>query len=138
MEKRILTPIVIEGIANVLGDTAEGLTGTEIHNILLQSRIEDVDPTNTKRVRLYNAFAKSHNDNKCSNNILKFIANALAPARFVGHKDRFDNLSANLLADKSLHSRIIKLNNLLLNWCRNNINGCSRFQNSRNALHVRR
>ena len=73
MEKRILTPIVIEGIANVLGDTAEGLTGTEIHNILLQSRIEDVDPTNTKRVRLYNAFAKSHNDNKCSNNILGWM-----------------------------------------------------------------
>lgn len=92
MEKRILTPIVIEGIANVLGDTAKGLTGTEIHNILLQSHIEDVDPTNTKRIRLYKAFAKSHNVNKCSNNILKFIANALAPARFVGHKDRFDNL----------------------------------------------
>ena len=54
MEKLILTPIVIEGIANVLGDTAEGLTGTEIHNILLQSHIEDVDPTNTKRIRLYN------------------------------------------------------------------------------------
>ena len=92
MEKRILTPIVIEGIANVLGDTSEGLTGSEIHKLLLQSNIEDIDPVNTKRIRLYNAFAESHNTLKCSNNILKFIANALAPARFVGNKDRFDNL----------------------------------------------
>ena len=46
MEKRILTPIVIEGIANVLGDTAEGLTGSEIHKLLLQSNIEDIDPVN--------------------------------------------------------------------------------------------
>ena len=52
MEQHILTPVVIECIANVLGDTSEGLTGSEIHKCLIQSGIEDVDPTNTKRYRL--------------------------------------------------------------------------------------
>ena len=86
METRIiLTPVVIENIANILGDTNEGFTGSEIHNFLIQSQIEDIDPTNTKRIRLYNAFAASHNKEKCSNNILKFIQVSLAPARFVNN-----------------------------------------------------
>lgn len=87
-----LSQPVIEGIANILGDTDNGFTGSEIHKFLQLSQIEDVDPIITKRHRLYNAFAKSHNDNKCSNNILKFIANSLAPERFVEDKERFDTL----------------------------------------------
>lgn len=83
MEQHILTPVVIECIANVLGDTSEGLTGSEIHKCLIQSGIEDVDPTNTKRYRLYNAFAKACNESKCSNCVFTFISVALAPERFV-------------------------------------------------------
>lgn len=37
MELHILTPVVVECIANILGDTSEGLTGSEIHKYLLQS-----------------------------------------------------------------------------------------------------
>lgn len=85
-----LSQPVIEGIANILGDKNDGFTGSEIHNYLQLSQIEDVDPLITKRRRLYNAFVKSHNDNKCSNNILKFIAVSLAPERFVEDKERFD------------------------------------------------
>lgn len=92
MECVILTRDVIEGIANILGDTTEGFTGTEIHRYLLASRIEDVDSTNTKRIRLYNAFLVSHNKQRCSNNILKFISESLAPARFVSDKARFDEI----------------------------------------------
>lgn len=40
MELHILTPVVVECIANILGDTSEGLTGSEIHKCLLQSGIE--------------------------------------------------------------------------------------------------
>lgn len=73
MEQHILTPVVIECIANILGDTSEGLTGSEIHKCLIQSGIEDVDPTNTKRYRLYNAFAKACNESKCSNCVLRLF-----------------------------------------------------------------
>jgi len=90
MEHHILTPVVVECIANILGDTNDGLTGSEIHKCLIQSNIEDVDPTNTKRIRLYNAFAKACNDDKCSNCVLKFISVALAPQRFVSEKSRFE------------------------------------------------
>ena len=69
--RKCLPANVLEMISNVLGDTSEGLTGTEIHRFLLQSRIEDVDPTNTKRYRLFNALAIEQNKNKCSNQILK-------------------------------------------------------------------
>ena len=92
MEQHILTPVVVECIANILGDTSEGLTGTEIHKCLIQSGIEDVDPTNTKRIRLYNAFAKACNESKCSNCVLKFISVALAPQRFVSERSRFESL----------------------------------------------
>lgn len=90
----ILTRNVIEGIANVLGDTADGFTGSEIHKYLQLSNIEDIDSANTKRIRLYNAFVKSHNDNKCSNNILSFILKSLAPERYVNDKERFEQLRA--------------------------------------------
>ena len=94
MECIQLTQNVIEGIANVLGDTTDGFTGSEIHKYLHLSNIEDIDSTNTKRIRLYNAFAKSHNDNKCSNNILSFILESLAPERYVNDKERFEELRA--------------------------------------------
>ena len=92
MEQHYLTPVVIECIANVLGDTSEGLTGSEIHKCLIQSGIEDVDPISTKRVRLYNAFANACNESKCSNSVFKFISVALAPQRFVSEKERFESL----------------------------------------------
>ncbi len=92
MERHNLTQVVIEGIANILGDTKEGLNGSEIHKCLLLSNIEDVDDKNTKRIRLYNAFAKACNESKCSNQVLKFITVALAPERYVNDRQRFESL----------------------------------------------
>lgn len=90
--RKCLSPAIIEGIANILGDTNNGLTGSEIHRLLLQATILDCDETNTKRKRLYNAFANNQNNLKCSDNILNFISLALAPARFVNNKEKFDDL----------------------------------------------
>ena len=39
MEQHILTPVVIECIANVLGDTSEGLTGSEIHKMPYSNQV---------------------------------------------------------------------------------------------------
>lgn len=47
--RKCLPPNVMEMIAMILGDTNNGLTGTEIHRLLLQSNIDDVDGENTKR-----------------------------------------------------------------------------------------
>jgi hypothetical protein len=57
---KTFTQMQLQAIADALGDTSEGLTGSEIHHLLLTSKMMDVDPSGTKRHRLYNAFASCH------------------------------------------------------------------------------
>lgn len=51
------TEAELEAVAGALGHTDAGLTGSEIQFLLSASRIVDVLPGGTKRIRLYNAFA---------------------------------------------------------------------------------
>lgn len=83
---------VIEGISRALGDTENGLTGSEIGKFLKEVGIEDTDPSITKWKRLYNAFVTFQNEKKVSNNILTFINKTMNPARFVGKQDQFEYL----------------------------------------------
>ena len=95
MSKKLEPPIkseILEMICKVIADTNKGLTGTEIGKILGDSRIPDIDPSNTKWKRLYNAFAMWQNKSQYSNNILTFIQKAVNPARFIGRKDEFEDL----------------------------------------------
>jgi uncharacterized protein (TIGR02391 family) len=94
-----LSPIdgsVLEGISKTLGDTNNGLTGPEIGKFLLEANISDIDSSNTKWKRLYNAFVDFQNKNQISNNILKFINKSMNPARFVGKQEQFEFLRAEL------------------------------------------
>ena len=61
IKRKCLPPNVLEMICNILGDTNHGLTGTEIHRFLINANIEDVDSSNTKRFRLYNALINEQN-----------------------------------------------------------------------------
>lgn len=87
---------VLEGISKTLGDTANGLTGPEIGKFLVEVNILDIDSSNTKWKRLYNAFVNFQNKNQISNNILKFINKSMNPARFVGKQEQFEFLRAEL------------------------------------------
>lgn len=87
---------VLEGIAKTLGDTNNGLTGTEISKFLQEVNIPDIDPLNSKWKRLYNAFVDFQNKKQFSNNILKFINKSMAPSRFVGKYEQFEFLRAEL------------------------------------------
>lgn len=91
-KRKCLPPNVLEMICNTLGETDHGLTGTQIHHFLIEANIEDIAPTITKRHRLYSAFANEQNKNNCSNRILVFIGNVLAPSRFVNNKEEFERL----------------------------------------------
>ena len=62
--RKCLSPQQLERIAKIIGDTSEGLTGSQIGHALLQYGLKDVDPSNTKWKRLYNSFAESQNQNK--------------------------------------------------------------------------
>jgi hypothetical protein len=55
----------IEQIANIFGDTGDGLTGTQIGFFLESCNIKDISPNITKRYRLFNAFAEAHNIKIC-------------------------------------------------------------------------
>lgn len=90
--RKCLPSNVLEMISNILGDTTDGLTGAEIHRFLLQANIDDIDSTNTKRYRLFNALANEQNKHKCSNQILNFIGLVLAPSRFVNNRTKFNEL----------------------------------------------
>ncbi|HXS37614.1 MAG TPA: TIGR02391 family protein [Flavipsychrobacter sp.] len=85
-----LSPEQLESICRTIADTSDGLTGTEIGKILLDSGIPDVDPTNTKWKRLYNAFVSWQNQYACSNNILNFLKSALSPIKYIGREDVFE------------------------------------------------
>jgi len=75
-------PAVLESIADVLGATDEGLTGSEIARTLAQVRVADVSPTITKRRRLYNALANRQNKDGVGNCVVAFINEAMAPVRY--------------------------------------------------------
>lgn len=80
----------LEALANVLGETNEGLSGSEIHHFLMVAKIDDVDPKNTKRYRLFNAFAAFQNKHHCANNIINFVKETLAPSRYINDRDKFE------------------------------------------------
>ncbi len=91
IKRPMFEPHVLEGLCRAIGNTSDGLTGTEIGQILLNSNIPDIDAQNTKWKRLYHAFADWQNKNQCSNHILRFVQDALQPVRYIGKEDIFHN-----------------------------------------------
>jgi len=79
----------LEVICKHLADTNTGLTGSEITYNLEQLKVDDIDPFNTKRKRLFNALVKHQNDNQTGVMVLNFISKALSPTLFIGKADLF-------------------------------------------------
>lgn len=86
----------LQAIADALGDTSDGLTGSEIAHLLASSQIADVDPSATKRVRLYNAFASYQNQRQGRDHIMGFIRRAMKPERFIRCPERFEPMRLRL------------------------------------------
>lgn len=96
MTKKTFSQDALQAIANALGDTNDGLSGSEIAHLLTSSRLEDVDPETTKRHRLYNAFANEQNRSQSRDCVIAFIRKSMKPARFIGDMDRFELMRFNL------------------------------------------
>jgi uncharacterized protein (TIGR02391 family) len=92
----VFTQSQLEAIADALGDTDEGLTGTEIGHLLATCRMSDPTSGITKRHRLYNAFAESQNGRQDRRAILAFIRHAMKPERYARCPERFEPIRANL------------------------------------------
>lgn len=99
----------LQSICQVLADTNQGLSGSEIGHILRQVRVPDVDPTNSKRKRLFNALAKVQNRTRSGDRVLAFIRYALEPARYQGEsatlEARRDDVNVALLLYDGLEFR---------------------------------
>jgi uncharacterized protein (TIGR02391 family) len=86
----------IEAISAALGDTADGLTGSEIDHILGVCRMADRDPEMTKRHRIHNALAADQNSRGDRTGVLAFMRHAMKPERHLGKAERYESMRANL------------------------------------------
>jgi len=84
-------PSVLEAVCRVLGETSDGLTGSEIGYILADAGIADLNPTITKWKRLFNALALAQNTHQFGNYTLMFITRAMNPARYANSQALFNH-----------------------------------------------
>ena len=92
----MFTQMELQAIADALGDTSDGLTGSEIHHLLMTCKMMDVDPQATKRHRLYNAFVACQNALQDRVRILGFIRYAMKPEQYARDPGRYEPMRANL------------------------------------------
>lgn len=84
-----LTSNQIEQIARIIGDTTNGLTGSEIEHHLAQCCINDPNPGITKWKRLYNAFCSAVNESGYTNVVYQFIQHCMEPAQGLKNPNRY-------------------------------------------------
>ena len=74
---------VVQGVADVLGATDSGLSGSEIGALLAALGIPDPGPGVTKRHRLRQALLTRQARDGAANCVIRFITEAMAPVRYV-------------------------------------------------------
>lgn len=79
---------VVTAVAGVLGDTAQGLTGREIGQLLAVVKVPDVDG-GSKRDRLAEALLAQQALQGASNCVIAFIKVAMAPVRYAQQPHTF-------------------------------------------------
>jgi uncharacterized protein (TIGR02391 family) len=86
----------LEAVARILGDTASGLTGSEIGYILRDCNVRDVNADMTKWKRLFNALAESQRVEQRGNRVIMFITRAMDPVKYTDSPAVFESRQAAL------------------------------------------
>lgn len=86
----------LQAVCDIIGDTSEGLTGSEIGRLLAQCNIEDLEPAMTKRHRLFLALKTKQEKDRCANNVVNFVQSVMNPVRFVRNMGGFRELRERL------------------------------------------
>jgi uncharacterized protein (TIGR02391 family) len=73
---------IIQGVADVLGATDTGFTGSEIGYLMDAVKAPDPSPAATKRHRLFNGLAEKQNRTQGANSTVAFITKAMAPVSY--------------------------------------------------------
>jgi hypothetical protein len=82
---------IVHAICNVLGDTTDGLSGSEIGQLLRDCGIEDPLPDYTKRDRLFEALNQRQRRDGNGNQVVAFIYKAMNPVRYVRNPGFFED-----------------------------------------------
>ena len=80
----------VEGVANILGDTNRGFTGSDIARLLDRCDIADINPDDTKRHRLRDALLARQHQDRASNAIVGFLIDAMAPVSYADDHALFE------------------------------------------------
>ena len=80
----------LQALCNVIGDTGDGLTGSEIGRCLATCGIADPNPSMTKRHRLFEALRAKQESDRCANGVLAFVKHVMDPVRYVGETAAFE------------------------------------------------
>lgn len=86
----------LESICKTLGETNNGLSGTEITKYLAECNIKDLQLNSTKWKRLYDALYSKQTEDRCSNNVLAFIKYVMRPSRHIHRKEWIENIRTEL------------------------------------------
>jgi len=79
----------IERVARIIGDTENGLTGTQIGNLLAQLRYPDEGSTMTKWMRINNALIELQNKHQVGNHTVMLINEVMRPESYVDSRELF-------------------------------------------------
>lgn len=79
----------LTSISKALGDTQDGLTGTEIGQLLAECRIVETSGVSTKCKRIFSELAITQNQTGTGNHVVGFINKAVNPARHTARPDRY-------------------------------------------------
>lgn len=79
----------IESISQILGETSEGLTGSQISKFLEECNISDPGLNSTKWKRLDDSLRLKQRSDHCANNIVSFIQHVMKPSRHFNNKEWF-------------------------------------------------
>lgn len=87
--KKTFTIAELETISKIIGDTYEGLTGSEISYFISTINISDDYVKLTKWKRVFNALVYDQNNRKTGEGVLTFITRTLAPTRYINRRKSY-------------------------------------------------
>lgn len=81
---------ILRAICDILADSHHGLTGAEIGRLLTQLKIDDSQPSATKRHRLFEALNSQQEKITSGNIVGAFIQEAMNPVRYIDKSEIFN------------------------------------------------
>jgi uncharacterized protein (TIGR02391 family) len=87
---------LLQMMCDILGDTSDGLSGSDISLLLEHCDIPSPESGVTKRHRLYQALSKRQREDGCANHVIHFVQCALIPENYLEKPHQFDFLRYSL------------------------------------------